>query len=246
EDPETPWLFFRSGLDWRWRSYRHVADQVRRSAAALAATGDAGPMACGLGQDPDAIAALLAIVAAGRSPDVDGPAPAVDPDGPTPWLQPCRGPLERLDPPAESEPSVPKDAFGLRFGLRLARDAAHFAALVRPALKGLKPRSILYAGVEASTGRLAALTAWSLEHDAPWALEPQADAFAATALWTRPHLLVAGRGELASLLPHFGKAERRHSRLRATVVVEAARVDGRDDADGDIEGMLGCPVLRWP
>ncbi|MEM8994128.1 MAG: hypothetical protein AAGF23_04970 [Acidobacteriota bacterium] len=250
-DPEAPWLFFRRGLDWRWRSYRHVADQVRRSASALGALDDAGAVPCGLAQDPDALAALVAILGAGRSPAVDaGSVPAVGAEGATPWLEPCRGHLERVDlaaVPAPRSPWVPADAVGARFGLRLARDAEHFAALVRPALKGLGPRAILYAGVAGSADRLGALAAWSLGHDAPWALEPQADAFAATALWTRPHVLVAAAGELASLVPHFGKAERRHSRLRAAVVVETVGDGGSSDAQAvDIEGRLGCPALRWP
>ncbi|MEM1178482.1 MAG: hypothetical protein AAGM22_09065 [Acidobacteriota bacterium] len=237
--PEAPWLFFRSGLDWRWRSHRHVADQVVRSVAALEATSPAQPTAVRLVQEPDAVAALVAALAAGRSP-------RLEPLGTdAPWLAECRGTLDVIETEFRSDPDAsptPSDAEGMRFSLQLARDSEHFAALVRPVLKGITIRPILYAGASLDMSRTAALAAWSLRVESPWALESQADAFAATALWTRPHLLLAGRGELEAVLPYVGRSERRQSRLRAVVLVDGA-------GDGALEAAVaerwGCPLLAW-
>lgn len=242
-DPEAPWLFFRRDLDWHWRSYRRVADQVGRTiqtspdgAVVLnGAVQDDAAVPCPAWQDPDTPAALIAVLAAGRSPGF-----SLSLETP-PWLAVCRGALESFDAVSFEVPAGPPvDAAGMRFSLGLSRDTEHLASSLRPALRDLPERPILYAGAAVTPSQLAALTAWSLEHHAPWALEAQADAFAATALWTRPHVLLGTRGELGELIGHFAKSERRRSRLRAVLVT------GPEPATDDAADVLGCPVMHWP
>ena len=62
-----PWLFYRTGWHWAWRSWRRVADQVARGLATLNEAGvSAGDrLAFRARQDPDSVATGLAIQAAG-------------------------------------------------------------------------------------------------------------------------------------------------------------------------------------
>ncbi len=65
--PHTPWIFYRDGWDWAWRSWARVADQVARGTEALGERwpGDKPSIGFDAGQFPDAVAAGLAIQAAG-------------------------------------------------------------------------------------------------------------------------------------------------------------------------------------
>ncbi len=77
--PREPWLFYREGWDWRWRSWARVADQVMRGLTALREkltmlqdqSSEAGPIAANYrigfdaSLDPDAITSGLVVQAAG-------------------------------------------------------------------------------------------------------------------------------------------------------------------------------------
>ncbi|MEM9558046.1 MAG: hypothetical protein AAGC60_27565 [Acidobacteriota bacterium] len=63
--------------------------------------------------------------------------------------------------------------------------------------------------------------AWALEADAAWALEPEADAFAASVAWVRPHVVVASRTALEALATRLEGRALRHARLRTAAVVES-------------------------
>lgn len=67
-DPESPFLFWREGWDWRWWSWRETAELAARWAAPLAGL----PPACGVAfadaAYPEAIALDLAVQSAGLTP----------------------------------------------------------------------------------------------------------------------------------------------------------------------------------
>ncbi|MCG8458885.1 MAG: hypothetical protein MI919_21610 [Holophagales bacterium] len=128
EHPLDPWLFFRRDLDWRWRSYARVLEQVAAGAAqlrgGLGAEGGEEPVErpgqgtpVPRGEDSsrmwkarpsdlwwaDGVAALLCALSAGADVELgDGESGG----GPgAVWLPTCRGELEgpRPDPAALAE-----------------------------------------------------------------------------------------------------------------------------------------------
>lgn len=80
--PSDPWLFWRPGWRWRWRSWEEVADQAARGAEVIRrAAESASRPGCRLAFEhriePDAVALALAIQAAGATawpiaPDLAG------------------------------------------------------------------------------------------------------------------------------------------------------------------------------
>lgn len=254
EHPEAPWLFYRRGLDWHWRSYARVADQAARSARNLAcgrgedSTPAAGAaLACLLSQDPDALAALVAALSSGRAFDCGAevpPAPGRPGDAPS-WLASCRGPLESFSRQPLPAPAGPPPGEQTRHSLlRLSRDVAFLSASLSPALRAVAQRPILYAGAgDADPAKLASLAGWSLQSHAAWALEPYPEAFAATALWTRPHVLIATAAELEGLAAHFDRSARRHSRLKAILLSGALPPEAEREA---LAARFACAVLAWP
>lgn len=75
ETPATPWLFFRQGFDWRWRSWARVADQVARGADRCrrwSQTQGERSLKVSTVWHPDAVAGCLAVAAAGLEVDLDG------------------------------------------------------------------------------------------------------------------------------------------------------------------------------
>lgn len=101
-----------------------------------------------------------------------------------------------------------------------------------------RERPVLFASPGLDPRRFVALARWSLWRSSAWTLEPQADAFVATALWARPSVLVATTSDLAALAPAFDAAARRQSRLRAVVRVGGEAVPGPWDG-------LGIAMLEW-
>ena len=259
--PEAPWLFYRRGLDWHWRSYARIADQVARSAQRLSGGDGAGdrdghgssahsadePVVCSTRQDPDGLATLLTALAAGREVVFEKADPSeVGPvSGQAPWLADCRGALEVFERQAFSiSQGLPTSMAARRWLLHLGRDVESLSVALAPTLRELGERPILYAGAgENEPSKWAALAGWALEKNAAWALEPYFEAFAATALWTRPHVLVATAAELATLLPHFDRTARRRSRLRVVVLGGGRANKAERQALAD---ALDCPVVPWP
>jgi len=118
--------------------------------------------------------------------------------------------------------------------------AALLAAPLKKPIPKPGERPVVYAGhVGAAVSK--ALIGWSLKNQAAWALEPYRDAVLATVLWTRPHVFLATSVELKAVLEHWGRSARRHSRLRAVVVVGDLDPGFRETT----AEVLKCPVLAW-
>lgn len=62
---DEPWVFYPHGPDWRWRSWKQVADQVARGAAQLGDLPPGSRVGFHARPTPDALAADLAIQTAG-------------------------------------------------------------------------------------------------------------------------------------------------------------------------------------
>lgn len=69
QTPEEPWLFFRPALDWRWRSWRHLAVQAATAVERLTALDGplkvAFPVATTAEAAPDAVVMDLAVQCVG-------------------------------------------------------------------------------------------------------------------------------------------------------------------------------------
>ncbi len=262
---EEPWLFYRRGWDWRWRSWGQVADQVARSAATLrrspALAGRSGPGRPGPSrpavrgafdgrQHPDAVAAGLAIQAVGATavPRSAGPLRPVEVavlQGGDPAvrlrLPICRSRLERWRPRALDLEAAPAAALAFdpasaTVSQQQMDGEAERLALLLPAAVG---RPILCASAALDPRALQILLAWAARTGAAWILEPDAEAFPAAARWARPTLVVATGGELEGLAAALdGGKRRRHRRLAAVVAVgEPAGREGWEE--------LGVPVVEW-
>jgi hypothetical protein len=239
ETPEEPWLFHPDGWDWRWRSWGQVADQVARGAAAVRRSPpELRRVGCPERLDPDAVAAVLAVVAAGRTAVPGGAGEVAFPA--------CRSRLDRWRPEV-LEPASPAGAVEVEDGetlteVDLAAGAGSLAALLPEPLgprSGARP--ILCAAPDLPLRVRWTLLAWSVQHAAAWALEPDPDAFLGAVLWVRPTVVVAGPGDLERLAAALGeRRHRRHHRLRAVVVAQ----EGAPGAG--IWQDLGVPVLFGP
>ncbi len=258
-DGDEPWLFYRRGWDWRWRSWGQVADQVARGAATLrrspALAARPGPgrpdprVAFDGRQHPDALAAGLAIQAAGATavPRSAGPlrpleVAALEGGNPAVRLRLpiCRSRLERWRPRAlELETPVGGLAFDPAAAAvsqqQMDGEADRLASLL-PAATG---RQILCASAALDPRALQVLVAWTASTGAAWILESDAEDFLAAARWARPTLVVATVGELEGLAAAFGGGKhRRYRRLEAIVAVgEVAASEAWQE--------LGVPVVEW-
>lgn len=200
-EPEEPWLFYRRGWDWHWRSWGQVADQVARGAEALA---DVEP-AVGFRavQDPHAVALALAIQAAGRVLTLTLSPPSI-PE--------CRSRLERWQPR-----TLNLDAVTPVSNQDLFQEAERFDGKIPPYLD----RLILCATPALAAHDLQVVLAWTLRSGAAWVLEPESEAFLETVLWARPSVVMATGAELERLASAMtDRKHRRHSRLKVTVDVD--------------------------
>lgn len=101
-------------------------------------------------------------------------------------------------------------------------------------------RPIVFAAPEAYALDAVALATLKLE--AAWAIEPQADAFVATARWVRPTIVVAPEPALDALADAWDAGDKRWSRLRALVLWPL----GAEVPDASLQrwrDVLGCTVL---
>jgi hypothetical protein len=135
ETPEEPVLFYPEGMDVRWRSWGALAAQAAAGGAALAALGLApgARVAFRWRPDPDAVAADLAIQAAGLvavavvAPGAGavGGAGVPEPPAPEARLLAPDEPEPEDGPPAARLPAASREGCGRRSGGRDARpDAA--------------------------------------------------------------------------------------------------------------------------
>ncbi|MEM1202549.1 MAG: hypothetical protein AAGN66_04915 [Acidobacteriota bacterium] len=253
--PEHPWLFFRRGLDWRWLSYRQVADQVARSAKALRdwaedmrAQGLQTPrVAVDPRPLPDALVATLSAATAGLEAEAVDPASGVEVFTPPA----ARSNLDRW----EAEPLEPVTAIeGTESRLWFRDDGAPLRSVLpagsvaaAEALTDTLPppagaRPILMSGADLGAARLQALAAWTLSADAAWVLEPQKDAFAATVLWVRPTHLVARGDDFEDLARDWDRRASKQSRLVAVVTVVSE--DGPSATAS--ETRFGVPEVPFP
>lgn len=220
-----------------------MADQVARGAESLPLNPVPGPVPIVGLAHPDAVAAALAVVAAGLPSTFEKKG----------WWPPaCRDALDRAplvdlgaridsaaNDPAESDQASLDAARQLLDRLEAIGLIGSLGTQRRFQRRAGRPVVTSGAGALEVPDRLLDLVALTLRLDAAWTLEPQADAFASAVTWTRPTIVVATPAELDALAERWGRAERRASRLRAIVVV------GSEASPGDAE-RFAAPVLPWP
>lgn len=220
--PEDPALFHPDGFDVRWRSWRTLAVQAAEGARAvrkLLAGGAGAPprIAITWRSHPDAVAAYLAVLAAGGRPvAVSSPAEATA-AGCVGWLlQPGEAPpafeasegmsvaslpeadgRQAADLPAATDAAVDPPAEVASLGERIARAAAASDAAGSPLRPGA--REIAFAHLDLRRPGDEAFLGWALANGAAIVLEPDRRAVASFAAWARPTLIAAGAHELADL-----------------------------------------------
>jgi len=183
--PEEPWLIFRAALDWGWRSWSQVADQVARIAASL--TPEVGAeVRIARHLDADTIAYLLAVEACGAC--------AVPAAGVAVRAQPVRSRLKRWQPVRIAVRDA--SAAGAPGGTEVPAERVN--ALDR-ALAAVRQRPIALACGSLADPGIRALLAWTLRAGAVLALEPDAGLAAQATVWIRPHLAVVPRACLDSV-----------------------------------------------
>ncbi len=214
------------------------------------------------GQDPDGIAAGLAIqaagagavpVAGGRPPEdlgrttwarVDGTSEPLGEPPETLVLPAALSPLERTPPqPLELDPAAVPGSLDLP-GVGEVSPAAVMSAARRlgERLPSHRGRPILCATPDAAPLTTQVIQAWTLLSDAAWVLEPLAGAFVPTALWARPTLACGSASELEELAePLRERKHRRHHRLRAVLLL-----GGRElaPAASEIFRVCGISIVR--
>ena len=234
-DPEEPALFYPDALEVRWRSWGALADQVAGGAAALATLGLApgAPVAFRCRTAPDAVAADLAIQAAGLAPvPVADPAEAAA-AGPAAWLllpgepAPAAAAAPAVELPAaprpgrsgrrrpEREPlpapaSVGELERARRLGERLERAAADVAAAVSGGRRA--PREIALASFDLRAPAGRTFLAWALLTGAALYLEPDSRALPGAAVWARPTLVAGPARSLVELAREVRRREERRPR----------------------------------
>ncbi len=249
--PQASWLFARATAGdhgWRWQSWSQVADRVARAAATLEdELGERSGARVGFQDrlDPDAVAARLAILAAGALPVGDeestenldawlGPAPAagISTDAETPVIE-LPAVLSRLSRSRPVELPLPSAAGQVApppWSAVLASDRPaspkwHVWRFFTERWRG-RHRPLVVASALLSPAARRALLAQVLADGAAWALEPDPDAFVPAVLWTRPTVVVGPGAELGLLALAFGRgAARRARRLRAVLVSDGASAE---------------------
>ena len=261
-EPYNPWLFFRHSLDWEWRSWSQVTDQITRGVRNATAT-ESPRIAFENRLDPDDLAAGLAILATGKTAvAVSGSPPpglpfvktatdledsaAADSGDAFLSLPACRDHLDRqrhetivsaatlgnLEASPESQP-IPM--------AELSAGSSRLAALLPEAPPSRISRQILCATPELEADRVLALLAWTVHRAAVWALEPASEAFQATLLWTRPTVVVATAKDLDSIAVKLSsRPHRRHHRLQIAITIDEMPKDLQMWSD------LGVALRRWP
>ena len=231
EQPHSPCLFVRDVPDWRWLSWRQLADQVARTVETLADAPDAVTFAGTM--TPDAIAFDLAVLASQRAsrPCADGPRPAPEP---------VRGRLDRWQPealPLLSSPGVAWITRGDRSrpvrGAVWQTAVSDLAAILGPARR---PDVLVLGGSLAAPSVRLAL-AWAWHTGAPVVLEPDVEHLVAAVTWARPTVAWLRAEDVAPSLAALA-GQGRWRRCRALLVAGAV-----DDAARRTAETLGIPLV---
>lgn len=142
------------------------------------------------------------------------------------------------------EPGEGKKSFSSR---EIAMAAQALENIVGPVVApGLRrgQRPVVLIGPSADTLQAEIFVAWTLLRGAALVLEPQSDAVAATALWARPHLVLASSSALERLAQLLGQRfHLTHHRLRALINtdLEASSAVARLRWEA-----ASVPMFRWP
>lgn len=247
--PDDPWLFYREGFDWRWRSWSQVAHQAALGARLLRRSGrleQGGRMAYGDRLHPDSIAAVLAIQAAGG---LAVPV-AADEEAEVPELPPVASRLGRWRPDLDSLRAALRDdagAFGGGHGeprthRELWRAAAAWSAGLPAVEEKPRKRAIALASGAVAAEMREIFLAWTLATGSAWVLEDDADFFVPAALRNRPTMVAAPGSEAGLLALSLGeRRHRRWCRLRAVGITDDAPAEIFLEEEWD---ALGVPVVR--
>lgn len=117
---------------------------------------------------------------------------------------------------------------GGRFESLSQRDLIDAASRLDGFAPSLEERPIILSqvGLDRPEGRV--LMAWTLLRKAVWVMEPESSAFVATALWARPHLVVADPDQLDELATALElKSYRRWHRLRGVISLDRSLAAGQ-------------------
>lgn len=268
-----PWLFSSEGIRWRWRSFEQVADHVARSRSSIERAVSASERTEGVAfrgrRCPDSVAISLAIQAAGGAAVAVAPGqravslPA-GPDRP-PWVQIEGSPAPELAtapccqvPPARSGLEtwtaeslaagegwvvVPGPEGGRFSTAEIAAAAVFLENQLASFLRAVEISPVVLLGPSTDPLQAEILTAWTLLRGAPLVLEADADAVAATALWARPHLVVAASPALESFAQLLGqRSHLKNHRLSFLVATD-------EDAPSALARLrwesMGVPLCRW-
>lgn len=258
-----PWLIHPGGVDWRWRSWHQIEDQVARGARALRLFGAPETVDVPARLSPDGIAAAWASLVAGRRvrPVVDGPAALQgegDPggDGPAktvrwsfaswggadgPRLPGVRSRLENwvaetVDPGGDPPGSLVHRRPSVGSAVRL-----DWGELLRRAdrlVEALKERSGGGRPIYLLGGRLDGLAEQvaliaSVRSGAAVAVEPDGLAFPGSVASLRPRVVVAPPSLLEALPEVLSKRRVRRWSRLEAVVVPSS---GRDQGLGFVRG----------
>jgi hypothetical protein len=237
--PEEPWLFYRDADDWRWRSWGQVADQAARGAAALRPPAGTARVAVDDRLHPDAVAAALAVQAAGGAAVPGGEGAALA-------LPPVRSRLARWTPDLDALRHAAADAVAFAGPRdqegRTHRDLIGAAIAWSDALPAPRGRPIVLASPGVGRLHRQVLLAWNLFTGAAWVLEDDPIGFLPAVLRNRPTFVLAPGADLALLATAL--RERRHRRwhrLRAVGLTDEASAELYL---GDEWDALGVPVVR--
>jgi hypothetical protein len=239
QNPEEPVLFYPDGLDVRWRSWAELAEQVAGGASGLSGLGLApgSPVGFRWRTEPDAVAADLAIQAAGFVPVPVAEAAEVAaagcgvrlllPEEPAPAeaLPAVRLPVvprHRRAAPGRAAVPAARSATGslgtagaaLESARRLAERLDRAAADVAAAVPGgrRQGREIAVASFDLRTASGRTFLAWALGTGSALFLEPDPRALPGSAAWARPTLVAGPARSLVELGQHvrrLGELDRR-------------------------------------
>ncbi len=238
-DPDEPCLFYRPALDWHWCSWAELSAAVRGLVDRLGAQAAGSRIAFADRATPAAVAADLAIQAAGlvavaetRAGELGGCAARLD-DPDLFRRPPLRGGRTRPAPAIAERASGGVEIVLAGGPKRL--EVTELAGVARAAFRPLPPPSdrdvlVFCASFADGTGRL--LLTWAQVSGASVVLEPEPEAWLATSTWVRPTLLAGTAPEILRFHAALGASPLRRrwwrrglgapiDRLRAVVVLGA-------------------------
>lgn len=211
ETPGSPFLFEPHGWEMRWRSWGAVAAQVVGGASLLSALElpPGSQVATVDGSRPDAVAAELAIRAAGHRPARGASAEAAIARVELPPMDDPHGapPFQSFEPFEPAADPLTGEAAAL---------AARLAAVPPPARppRGTGGRPVLGAWLDLSLADHRAVLAWALASRAAVVLDPERRDLPQTAAWSRVTAVALPAEDLPLLAGLVRTAEARRRRRR--------------------------------